>query len=179
MDWIVVAAIAELAGAIGVIASLIYVGRQVREANVRSRVAARHEFTTGVTAFTMGIAASSELAATFAKVHFDDLRRDDASPEERIQIAYAVVAFAGQIHLAYRQMKEGVITSDEVEGLFGSGTALMTRPYIADLWPIIKSSFPEDFGQWFETRYSLRLPDPSVSSPIPRPDFGDATRAPG
>ena len=155
MDWTIIAAVGELAGAIGVIASLIYVGRQVREANVRSRLAARHEFMTGVTAFTMGIAANPELSRAFAKVHFEDFGRGDASPEERIQIAYAVVAFVGQINLAYEQMKEGVMSPDELESLFGSGTALMTRPYIAEIWPILRPTFPDDFARWFATRYGL------------------------
>ena len=57
MNWDAVGAIAELAGAIGVIASLIYLARQIRQSNATDKLTA-----------TLGLQASyNEVAAMFAE----------------------------------------------------------------------------------------------------------------
>ena len=155
MDWSAVGAVGELIGAMAVVASLLYVGRQVQISNTMTRMAAKQEFTAGVAAFTLSVASDRDLAAAFARVHFEDLRRDDATEIERIQIAYALTAFTTQMHFAYDQMTEGILTEQEVDNLFGAGTALMTRPYLASLWPLLRPTYSEQFAVWFERRYRL------------------------
>ncbi len=75
MDWAMLGAIGELIGALAVILSLLYVGRQVQNSNTMARSAVRQELSSEANTWAMSIASQPGLAATFAKVHFGGLTR--------------------------------------------------------------------------------------------------------
>ena len=152
---------AELVGAVGVIFSLLYVGKQLKQTNAMSRSAARQALSAQINDWSMAIAASPSLSESLSKVHFHNLVRDGATDLERVQIGYALVGFVGQVHFAYEQQKEGILTQHEVDDLYGPGTALFRQPYLASLWPIMRPTYPQDFGRWFEKRYNIRASDES------------------
>jgi hypothetical protein len=152
-----VTGLAEMIGAVGVILSLIYVGKQLKQTNAMSRSAARQSLSAQMTDWAMAIAASPTLSESLSKVHFHNLVRDDATDLERVQVAYSFIAIVGQIHLAYEQQKEGILTKEELHNLNGPGGALFRQPYLASLWPVLRPTYPPDFGRWFERRYSLGL----------------------
>jgi hypothetical protein len=151
----------ELVGAVGVILSLLYVGKQLKQTNTMSRSAARQSMSAQMNDWGMAIAASPSLAETFSKVHFRNLVREGATELERIQVAYALLGIVGQIHFAYEQQKEGILTQEELDGLHGPGGALFRQPYLASLWPILCLTYPQDFRRWFERRFNLNASDES------------------
>ena len=155
MDWTMLGAIGETIGAVAVVLSLIYVGRQVRQSNAMARSQFRQEMSSEMNTWAMGVATFPDLTAAFAKVHFHGLVRDQANELERLQIAYAFTAVIGQVQLAHHQAGEGLITQDELDELFGPGTTLMKAPYLASAWPFLAPAYPRDFRAWFERRYDL------------------------
>lgn len=157
MTWETAASIAEVIGAIGVILSLLYVGRQLKQSNVMARSATRQEINSSLSNWAANVAASPSLAETFAKVHYHGLVRDEASDQDRIQISYAYFGFIAQQHFLYAQWKEGIITDQELDDLLGPGSAFLEAPYLRSVWPIIRVSFPEDFSEWYENRFHLRI----------------------
>jgi hypothetical protein len=156
-----IANIAEILAAVGVVVSLVYVGRQLQQTNTMSRSTVRQSMSAQMNDFTMSIASSPELTRSIAKVHFEELVRDDATAVERIHIAYAYASFIGQIRHAYEQQKEGILSEKEAEELYGQGPALLNTPYLASLWPILRPGYPSDFVEWFEQR----LPIPAGRQP--------------
>lgn len=156
-DW---AAVAEIIGAIGVIASLLYVGRQLRQTNAMSRSEIRRDLSAQASAMATSVAASPDLAATMAKVHFHGLVRSEATDIERIQAAYIFVALVGQVHMAYEQFREGFMSSQEVKEYMGSNTALLTKPYLRSVWPVLRVQYPADFQNWFENQHGLSADSP-------------------
>jgi len=159
MDWSMIGAIGELVGALAVVLSLIYVGRQVHQANTMARSAAWHEITSDLNDWTMAIASSSELSEVMGKVHFQGLRRDGASDSERVQVAYAYVGLLGQLNLAFKQTQDGILREGELEDAYGPESAVMAVPYLRDLWPILRPGYSPEFASWFEERY---LPEESA-----------------
>lgn len=155
MNWEMAGSIAEMIGAIGVILSLLYVGRQLRQSNVMARSATRQEINSSLSSWATNVAVSPSLAEAFAKVQYHDLVREDASDEEKIQIAYAYFGFIAQQHFMYAQWQEGIITEQELDELLGPGSALLETPYLRSVWPIIRISFPKDFADWYENRFRL------------------------
>jgi len=151
----------ELVGAVGVILSLLYVGKQLKQTNTMSRSAARQSLSTQMNDWAMAIAASPSLSESFSKVHFQGLVREGATELERIQVAYAFLGIVGQIHFAYELQKEGILTQEEVDGLNGPGGVLFRQPYLASLWPNLRPTYPQDFGRWFERRYGISVSDES------------------
>ena len=67
MTWETAASIAEVIGAIGVILSLLYVGRQLKQSNVMARSATRQEINSSLSNWAANVAASPSLAETFAE----------------------------------------------------------------------------------------------------------------
>jgi len=59
MNWDAIGSIAEYIGAIGVILSLVYVGRELRQSNKMARSATRQEMTATTSNWAMGIATSN------------------------------------------------------------------------------------------------------------------------
>ena len=148
-----ISGIAEAIAAVGVIISLAYVGKQLKQTNTISRAAARQALSMELNEWAMAIASSPALTETFGKVHFHGLLREDADDLERIQTGYSFIGLFGQLHLAYEQTKEGVLSEDELDDWFGPNTTVMQLPYVASVWPVLKFGYPQDFQQWFELRY--------------------------
>lgn len=149
-----ITSISELVGAIGVILSLLYVGRQLKQTNSMSRSAVHQSLSSQMSEWTMGVAVSPSLAACVAKVHFNNLVRDEATDVEKIQLGYALVGIIAQIYMVYEQRKEGILSQSEAD-VYGPSNALLTKPYLASAWPILRGTYPPDFCEWFEQRYRL------------------------
>jgi hypothetical protein len=154
MDWAMLGAVGELVGAFAVVASLLYVGRQVQHNTAMARSAARHELSAEGNTWAMSIAQTPSLAEAFARVHRGETRAD-VSELERIQIGYAFVAYLNSLDLAFSEAQDGVIDQSELEGLAGPGAPLLRSPYMASLWPIVRPGLKEPFAEWMEGRYDL------------------------
>ena len=160
MNWDVASALAEIVAAVGVIVSLIYVGRQLRQSNLTTRSATRQELNSSINTWAMSIASSPTLAEAMAKVNSQDLVRDEASDIEKIEIAFALFALVNQQYFIYRQWQDGLIKEEEMESLFGPSTPLLAKPYMRSLWQFMKGTWPDDFSTWYERRYDLKLEGP-------------------
>jgi hypothetical protein len=65
VNWEVIGAVAELAGSIGVILTLVYVARQIKQANVGMRVSAKQEMSRQYGEFADQIIEDVDLAELF------------------------------------------------------------------------------------------------------------------
>lgn len=153
MNWEMIGSIGEIIGAIAVVLSLLYVARQLKQTNSMARSAFRQELGSQATVWAMSIASSPSLAEALAKVHFQDLERKDATGPERMQIAYAIVGLVGQMFFAYEHWKEGILTDEEFADLYSPSNALLSKPYLASVWPMLRPGYPNDFNKWFERRF--------------------------
>ena len=155
MNWDAISSIAEIVGAVGVIFSLLYVGRELKQSNSMARSATRQEINSAINNWSMNIATSETLSEDFAKVHLQEFVRDDASGSERIRIAYALFALINSQLYMYEQWKEGILSEVELNERLGPGSILLTRPYLRSVWPVLRASFPSDFSDWYAKRYQL------------------------
>ena len=101
MNWDAIAAIAELAGAIGVIASLIYLARQIRQSNATDKLTA-----------TLGVQASfNEVARLFIEggddvlAGLEDFSKLDES--ERFKLAAKLQTLYSHFDLVYSNHQKG------------------------------------------------------------------------
>ena len=88
MNWDAIATLAELIGAAGVIVSLVYVGKQLKQTNAQSRAAAHYARSEAVLNWATSVACCPRLCEILAKVHFHGLVRDDATEPERMHLGY-------------------------------------------------------------------------------------------
>jgi len=150
-----VVGLAEVIGAVGVILSLLYVGRQLKQTNAMSRAAARQALSAQFNEWAMGIAASEDLAPALAKVTFRGLEREAATELERIRIGYAYAAIIEQVHMAWQHQRDGILTQQETDALYAPNGTLFDRPYLRSVWSVLRGNFSEDFSDWFEQKYML------------------------
>jgi len=155
VNWEMIGSIGEIIGAIGVIVSLLYVGKQLKQTNAMTRSGFRQELGSQALTWVMSIASSPSLAEALAKVHFQGLERTDATEPERMHIAYALAGLLGQIFFAYQNWKEGILTEEEFDELYSPGHSLLSMPYLASVWPQLRPGYPEDFNKWFEQKFGL------------------------
>ena len=148
-----ITSIADIVGAAGVILSLLYVGKQLKQTNSMSRSAVHLARSEASVSWATNIACTPGLCETLAKLHFHDLDRESATEIERIQLGYLFSAMIGQIQMSFEQRKEGIITQDELENYFGPGSAVVNLPYLATVWAATRHGYPADFRAWFEERY--------------------------
>jgi hypothetical protein len=152
LEW---GALGEIVGGIAIIVSLIYVGMQLKQSNSMARSETRQEISSSMSNWALTLASSPSLAEAMSKVHYHELVRDDASDQEKIQIAYALFALVGQQNFIFQQWKAGLLTDEELDDLYSPGTALHSKPYLKSLWPTMRPSFPTDFAEWYEKRFQL------------------------
>ncbi len=67
MNWVAIGAVAEFFGAVAVVASLGYLGRQIRQANAQSQVDARYSFLDAYGHVSLTIAQNKDLASVFRR----------------------------------------------------------------------------------------------------------------
>lgn len=147
--------IGEMVGGIGVILSLLYVGIQLKQTNAMSRSSVRQAFCTMQMDWAMSVATTPSLAEGITKVFFQDLVREEATELERIQISNYFVGLLSTLSLVYENWKLGILTEKELQGLYGSSTAIFSKPYFVSLWPMLRELYPEDFTNWFAQKYKL------------------------
>ncbi len=155
MNWEMIGAIGEITAGIGVILSLVYVGRQLKQTNTMARSSFRQELGSQANHWAMSIASSPSLAEALAKVHFEDFERNDATGPDRMHIAYALVGLVGQIFFAFEHWKEGILTDEQFAELYSPRNTLLSRPYLTSVWPQLRPGYPEDFNEWFEQWFDL------------------------
>ena len=109
MNWDAIGAIAELAGAIGVIASLIYLARQIRQSNATDKLTA-----------TLGVQASfNEVARLFIEggddvlAGLEDFSKLDEG--ERFKLAAKLHTLYSHFDLVYSNHQKGLIDRDLVK----------------------------------------------------------------
>lgn len=148
-----IAYIAQTLAAVGVMLSLVYVGRQLKLTNAMSRSTVRQSLSEQMTAFQMSIASSPELAEAVAKMMYAGPVLDDVAEVERVQLALCYGAIIERLLLAYEQQKDGILLPDEVDAIYPSRNRWMKTPFLATFWPIVRESYPPDFSEWFDQRY--------------------------
>ena len=99
MDIMELGAIGELVGGVAVVASLIYVGLQVRQSTIATRVGYQRSSTNAWTTVTTPLHSDAELSALFSRAldGVESLNRD-----ERIRVHYLLLHivnfFVDQVH---------------------------------------------------------------------------------
>lgn len=113
MNWSAIAAWAEMASAIGVIVSILYLAAQVRQGNRVAKATAQEALTNSFRNFTQPLAADPELYRLFDEgvEAFDEL--DGADRGRFIHLAFQFGKFCESAHYYWLQ---GLLDDDKWEG---------------------------------------------------------------
>ncbi len=147
MNWEAVGAIAELLGALGVIATLVYLARQisVNTSTVRASAAASlSEANTGLSAL---LAQDAEVNRLFWSCLTD---RDSLSEPEKLRSDAIIATFLGVIEQSHDFYAEGAITDEKREARELQLAWLVTQPGFSAFWDAYGPTYARSFAALVE-----------------------------
>lgn len=151
--------IRETLGLIAVVASLGFVGFEIRQNTAAVESTAFQSLSELLHHSTSLLAADPGPALTLR------LRNgalpDDFTPEEDQWVRLVYFQYIGVLQAAYRQVQVGVLDED-VFDVFWSG--LLSLDYIAEAWPSMRYSYDPEFADFFE---ELLVSVPQSRAPRP------------
>ena len=128
MYWDAVGAIAELAGALGVIASLVYLARQIRQSNASDRMNT-----------TLNLQGSyNEVGGLFLRdaetmsKGFNGLA--SLTDEEKIKFSVVFHLYFGHIELVHSYEKQGLLDNETLNRTYGALRFYLQLKGVQDWW---------------------------------------------
>lgn len=146
MNWEIVAAAAELLGAIGVIASLVYLAGQVRSSGHQARHAAIQSVVNKMNEVWIHMAA--ETTADLWVRGSKGLSNLDGE-REAVQFSALMLSVFRPFEEMYHYRKEGLVDDWIWESISPVCQALMSTPGFAEWW--------ERRGSWFSTSFRAHV----------------------
>jgi len=142
-------AVREGFAAAGVIASLIFVGYEIRQNTAVARAAAYQDIGFSVLETFRQNAHDPQLAALFVVAN-DTTRWDELSESDLMQLQQGLMGSMRAWEAIYRQVGEGILPPDAIRW-FGYG--LEPLPWWAKLWPEVRGGVPPDFAAFVSEQY--------------------------
>lgn len=148
MNWNAAAAIAELIGALGVIASLIFVGLQVRQ-NTRSLRAATYDSLVGSNGeWLKALIGDPTLASSFEEAVADWSR---VSESERPRVMYLLTQLFRQWENTFFQHRQGTLDP----GLWRTWSHIIVsyfhQPGLQEWWKLRRHAYSAEFAEFLES----------------------------
>jgi len=146
-------ALGEIIGGIAVVASLVYVGRQVRLGNALARAEAYRVVSLRTSELLAGWATDEGFLHTArvgileGKARLEDLTEDEQTK--------AVIHFAAAIRVfetIHRQVEAGMLEADAYEMV---GGMMFRTPLFRDVWQKLGGAYAPDFARVVETHFGV------------------------
>ena len=126
MDWQAIGAIGEVGGAIAVVATLVYLARQIRHSAEATRIAAYHQAQEQLWAIGIAISNDAEMAKILATTFAGDLDSLELPDRMRLEFALGTFYFGMESMLALHE--KGYIDSELWQNVFENNFRLLGSP---------------------------------------------------
>ena len=145
MDIMELGAIGELVGGVAVIASLVYVGLQVRQNTRATLAASHHAMADSFNEINLAFARDAELARVFRKGNGG---RGDLTEDERVQYDFIHMAIFRTFETHFFQSRSGAFYGWESES---SVESLISSIGAREWWRVNPYRFSPEFSRYVES----------------------------
>jgi len=156
INWEAVQAISEALGVIVVIASLIFVGLQVRQNSEEIRSSNYHAVTDSFNSWNLAVAESTELATLWRK-GLDSY--NELNGEEKIQFGFLMRAAFRIWDTLYYQSRHGTGDTTLWEAERKNVEVLFSTPGCRSWWREHPYGFSADLAAYIENSVLVKYPD--------------------
>ena len=143
--------IGETLAALGVIASLVFVGLEIQQNTAVARAQTRQALTEDLREFIMTLAADETLFEVYHN-RFDTGYEGTLDDRRATYVMYARLRMVENVFL---QVREGVVDESIFLSYGWSDQPLFMTSDFREWWPLQRSRFNSDFVAAFEAEYEL------------------------
>ena len=147
MNWEAIGALADLASAIGVIVTLVYLALQVRRNTRALRAESQRALFENGMATSLQLAQDEQLARLFLK-GLQDFHT--LSEEERTRFSFLMGNLIGQGAIAHGSQAYGVYDRTLLRGAALPGSRFLRTPGGAEWWRLFSKSFSVEFRDYID-----------------------------
>ena len=147
MQWDAVGAIAELVGAIGVVASLFYVASQIRRNSSALEAATNQAVSDSTQQRLLAPAQSRDLATAIANAHGD---YEGLTPAERIQLTFFSRATFRGVQNAFFQHRQGLLSETAWRDYEAIIRLNLERADVREWWQTERDGFDRRFAEYVD-----------------------------
>lgn len=134
--------ILQIFGGIGVIASIVFAGLQIRRNTIAMRAAANHNISLTFINMWLDLAINAEFTelALRGGEEFHSMTRI-----EKVRVRFQFMVFMRIYENAYFQHKLGILKDADWEAIIGDMRSFCTRPKVPDIWALVSNRSGADF----------------------------------
>ncbi len=162
MNWDAIGAVAELLGALGVIATLGYLAIQIRQNTISTRTSSYQAVVAAIAEFSRELGLDGDAARIFSSGARD---YNSLSPEERPRFDFLTASLFRNYENIFYQHKEGAIDEALWAGWSSRIRATFATPGLKAWWRSWSFGYSADFAAYLE---STPFPGPG-EAPDPGP----------
>ena len=142
MDIPELGAIGELVGGVAVVASLLYVGIQLRQNTALSRAATASESLNQSAEFSQAVALDRDTAA----LYFRGIEEPDSlDRDEKSQFFFILMAIMRRYENSEFQLRQGLLPQSSWQGFHGNLVSIATRPGFTWWWARAERGFSPEY----------------------------------
>ena len=162
MNWSIAefGALGEVIGALAVLITLIYIARQLRQANLASESAAIQSFFSATESINRDARILPQGVLARGLSSWASL-----SPDDQIVFSHYLLEVASKIHMGYRLHQRGVLDDATYESWESAFLAMIREPGGAECWKTCRLFWPDDFNK--RTDNMLAKPGPAWTEVLP------------
>ncbi|MDX1646917.1 MAG: hypothetical protein R3304_07220 [Longimicrobiales bacterium] len=162
MNWDAVGAVAEMVGAVGVIATLIYLAMQVRHNTRAVRAQTYDSFVSQFRNWNEPMRAHEEMAERFHEL-MEDV--ESLSPREQRHAVHVLYDFTRLAENLLYQHREGMLSDAVWSGWENTFRAYLSAPGFSWYLEKRRSFFAPEFNEWVRTlQETAGVADPRASA---------------
>lgn len=143
----------ELAGVVAIVASLVFVAKELRLSNQIGRLEAMQSMASDWASVGLQLATDEDLATLLART-YEGAGPDDFDPAQNVQIRNILYGLDHHWEMRFNQMKLGVLEPEDYS-YPRPENILYSSEYHREMWPSIRREFSEDFATFWEKRFEL------------------------
>ena len=153
-------AVGELLAGVAVIASLVFVGMELRQNTAAVRAQTRQGLADRNAQFITSISENPELARAWDLMWSLDgpTRPDVLTHTDSVQAVIALFGVLRHVENVYLQFHEGVVDETVLDSYGFRRTPVYSTPQFVEYWPTVRDRFDTRFVTAFELEYNLSEP---------------------
>ena len=152
MNWTMLGVLAQIAGVIAVVVSLVYLAKQVDIANRLARAEASRTPNSDLNLLNSTFGTDPVFRSAFQNVLRGAVRGEVVDDDARMAIDLYLISMTNLQDQLVREIRAGILDDDGQD--FG-GSGLFRLPYYRSSWPLFRPYFNSRFVELFEAQHDF------------------------